>query len=140
VSGGDYGEKDHKTCLPFAVPPSAQTQALARGATVPTPKCPKPVACDATFAKTYNKTWATDKHKAGQPYFCNVKSGAAKTPFCAILKLKTNPFTKTGSGQPQEETSIKKAFCFYRTVGRRVPPGMPDGYGNASFCAIYTYK
>jgi hypothetical protein len=92
VSGGDYGEKDHKTCLPFAVPPSAQTQALARGATVPTPKCPKPVACDATFAKTYNKTWATDKHKAGQPYFCNVKSGAEKRLFCAILKTINEPF------------------------------------------------
>ena len=79
VSGGDYGESDHKTCLPFAVPPSGTDLAISegssRGGTVPTPKCPKPVACDATFAKTYNKTWATDKHKSSEPYFCNAKSG-----------------------------------------------------------------
>ena len=78
VSGGDYGEKDHKTCLPFAVPPSGSSEV----STVPTPKCPAPIApskdppCDPVFAKAANKTWTTDKHKSGPVYHCNTPSAA----------------------------------------------------------------
>eukprot|EP01045_Picozoa_sp_COSAG04_P019012 COSAG04_NODE_1805_length_5534_cov_3.875989_5_plen_178_part_00 len=88
VSGGDYGETDHKTCLPFQVHPSIEALPEAadgaRVATVPTPACPKPVACDATFSKTANLTWATDKHKASQPYFCNDKSSVACLQACLM--------------------------------------------------------
>ena len=88
VSGGDYGEKDHKTCLPFAVPPSGSQILTTR--TVPTPKCPKPVPpskmppCDPIFARNNNKTWLTDKHKSGQPYFCNDKKSVACLQACLM--------------------------------------------------------
>ena len=39
MSGGDYGEKTGKPCLPYLVPPTAEVADDRGPATVPTPKC-----------------------------------------------------------------------------------------------------
>ena len=77
VSGGDYGETDGKTCLPYQVPPSLDEwePTTSFPNEVATPKCPgKSNRCaDCHCIDAYQKanhSWIEDKRKSGGPYFC----------------------------------------------------------------------
>ena len=70
VSGGDYGEKDGKTCLPYLVPPTVGSGQVG---TVPTPLC-------VGQNKTYNHPLCVSNYKtvnASCNEACTYSAGAA---------------------------------------------------------------
>ena len=78
VTGGDYGETDQKTCLPYAVPPNGA---------VPPYKCPGTGSAGTCSETKYPVSWALDKHKGGSPYTCT-----AVSPGCMQACLASGPF------------------------------------------------
>ena len=73
MTGGDYGETDQLTCLPYAVPPNGA---------VPPLKCPGTGAAGTCSQAKYPVAWAADKHKGGPPYTCTTVS-----PSCMQVRL-----------------------------------------------------